>query len=261
MAESARWYTKEGVDVYTVVGKNGKERPVNVSDARHMDLVPSITSVLRLIRNEGIDRYRMMQYIQAARTAPTIEGESERDMVERIIRDADEHSKKARDFGTDIHRIIEGLIKGENVSNVSDFTENQQLIIFDLSRYIEQNGFKGKTEVVLVNDEFGGRLDFIGETKGCPYFICDWKTQATADKFNYYPEWLYQLGAQWMLAYSNWAKDVHAEMPTRVATLAISTIVPGLIEFKTYTEEELEYGRNAFRAILNAFYILKKMEE
>jgi hypothetical protein len=254
--EANRWYSPSGEEVYRIIGANGKERDVNIRDARRLELKPSITTILRLVRNEGIDRYRMMQYISAARTAPSIEGETEQEMIERIINDADEHSRNARTFGTDIHRIIEGLINGSNVAEVAEFSTSQQLVIFELAEYIKNMEFVGDCERVIVGEHFGGRLDFVGTVKGHDRpLIIDFKTQSTSDKFKFYPEWLYQLGGQWMLM---WEADKKPQFD--IATLAISTIVPGLIELKVYPESDLDHGSNVFEKLLYAFYAIKKLE-
>ena len=48
-AESGHWYTRGGEPAYTVTGKNGKERNTTLRDARTMNLVPSVTTVLKVL--------------------------------------------------------------------------------------------------------------------------------------------------------------------------------------------------------------------
>ena len=47
-SESGHWYDATGAARYTITGKNGKERPTTLRDARELGLVPSVTSILRL---------------------------------------------------------------------------------------------------------------------------------------------------------------------------------------------------------------------
>jgi hypothetical protein len=51
MAEFAtsggHWYGLDGTPRYTITGKNGKERNTTLRDARVMNLVPSVTTIIR----------------------------------------------------------------------------------------------------------------------------------------------------------------------------------------------------------------------
>ena len=51
----ARYYDKNGNIINSVIGKNGKERNVTIADARVMSLVPSVTTILKIKANEGLD--------------------------------------------------------------------------------------------------------------------------------------------------------------------------------------------------------------
>ena len=43
LSESGHWYDHTGESKYTIVGKNGKERPTTLRDARKHCYVPSVT--------------------------------------------------------------------------------------------------------------------------------------------------------------------------------------------------------------------------
>jgi (2R)-ethylmalonyl-CoA mutase len=53
--ESSHWYSQDGSPAYRIIGKNGKERNTNVRDARELNLVPSVTTVLGLVAKPGLD--------------------------------------------------------------------------------------------------------------------------------------------------------------------------------------------------------------
>ena len=47
-SESNHWYTRDGVPQYTVEAKKGGQRNTTLRDARVMNLVPSVTTVLNV---------------------------------------------------------------------------------------------------------------------------------------------------------------------------------------------------------------------
>ena len=45
-SESSHWYTREGAPKYTVEAKNGNPRNTTLADARKLNLVPSVTTII-----------------------------------------------------------------------------------------------------------------------------------------------------------------------------------------------------------------------
>jgi len=76
-AESTHWYTREGVPMYTVEAKNGNQRPTTLRDARALDLVPSVTTVLNVAAKPGLEAWKQRQLLLAALTLPRSEDEAE----------------------------------------------------------------------------------------------------------------------------------------------------------------------------------------
>lgn len=113
IAESTHWYDKEGRPRYTVIGKNGNERPTTLRDARQMGLYPSVTSIIRVAAAPGLENWKIDQALMAALTLPRLEGESLDDFMARAKKDAKEQGIKAAERGTEIHAAIElGFAKG-----------------------------------------------------------------------------------------------------------------------------------------------------
>ena len=62
-SEKGHWYTLEGKPLYTLVGKNGKERNTNLRDARKLNLVPSVTTILDVAAKPGLVNWQINQGI------------------------------------------------------------------------------------------------------------------------------------------------------------------------------------------------------
>jgi hypothetical protein len=116
-SEAGHWYTKQGEPAYTVVGKNGKERPTTVRDARKMGLVPSVTTVIKEAYSFSLENWKINQAIMAALTMPMPEVKmSAEDLVAKIRQDSQEQAKKAAERGTHIHAVIQSAFEGNPVS-------------------------------------------------------------------------------------------------------------------------------------------------
>jgi precorrin-2 methylase len=112
-AESTHWYDREGKPAYTVKAKDGTDRPTTLRDARKLNLVPSVTSIIKCAAAPGLQIWMQQQVLLAALTLPKVAGESEKEYLDRIITDSQEQARKARERGTAIHAAIQGFYQGE----------------------------------------------------------------------------------------------------------------------------------------------------
>ena len=101
-AESVHWYKKDGSPQYTVKAKDGSNRPTTLRDARAMQLVPSVTTILKVAAKPALEAWKMEQMLLAALTLPRLEGESEKDLINRIAFDSKETGKQAAERGSRI---------------------------------------------------------------------------------------------------------------------------------------------------------------
>ena len=113
IAESTHWYKQDGSPQYTVIGKNGKERNATLRDARELNLVPSVTTILQVPAKPALTNWLIDQALLSALTLPKIEGESLDDFKARAKADSKEQVTEAADIGTSIHAEIEKGFKGE----------------------------------------------------------------------------------------------------------------------------------------------------
>src|SRR5688500_8209761 len=94
-AESLHWYTREGETAYEVVGANGVTRSTNLRDARKLNLVPSVTTIIKSASAPGLERWKLDQMMHAALTLPRMDGEPEGAWIDRVWNDSRETGKKA----------------------------------------------------------------------------------------------------------------------------------------------------------------------
>src|SRR3990172_3111757 len=80
-SESGHWYLPDGTPFYTIVGKNGVERPVTLRDARPKGAYPSVTGITDCAAKPGLENWKREQMKLAALTLPRMPGEKEKDWV------------------------------------------------------------------------------------------------------------------------------------------------------------------------------------
>lgn len=239
-SESNHWYTREGAPMYSVPNRTGGQRATTLRDARKLNLVPSVTTILGLIAKPGLNVWLQRQVLLAALTLPRIEGETEGDYVSRIMRDAKEQGRKAADAGTEIHASIQGHYEGSPTGNHLDHVGACVLSIesaFGHRKWTAEKAFAHP-------DGFGGKCDLHADG-----FVIDIKTKefASQDDVPMYEENMIQLAAY---------RHGLGLDGARCANVFVSRSVPGLVAVKEWSEEDLKRGLEMFKSLL-AFWKLR----
>lgn len=188
--ESGHWYDRDGNPAYTIIGKNGKERNTTVADARKLDLVPSVTTILSVAAKPGLNTWLQQQVLYAALTLPRLEDESEEDWLIRVMSDAKSTGKNAADRGTRMHGVLECFYRSEVASIWPIYViETDQAV----REYFGEQNWIAETSAAS-EDGFGGKVDlWSDEGDG---IVIDFKTKdGSLDKVAAYHEHLMQLAA------------------------------------------------------------------
>jgi hypothetical protein len=249
-AESVHWYQQDGAPQYTVKAKDGSDRPTTLRDARKMDLVPSVTTVLKIAAKPGLEAWKQEQMLLAALTLPRDPGESEKDFIARIVFDSKETAKSAAERGTRIHESIEAWFGGKKDVEHKDIAKAFEESIFNHFKthpfqpwLVERSfasalGFGGKVDLYCAADEHAP-VGIVLDAKS--------KDFGPDDKVEAYDEHLLQLAA-----YRHGLGVPHA----RCANVFVSRTHPGLVKVVEWSEEELVKGWEMFQCLLR-FWKLK----
>ena len=91
-----------------------------LADARKLNLLPSVTTVLRILDKPALNEWKIEQGVLAVMTTPQLPGEEMDAFIHRVLhveKVQDQEGKKARDRGTDIHAALESYFLGREVSD------------------------------------------------------------------------------------------------------------------------------------------------
>jgi hypothetical protein len=237
---SSHFYTKDGVPAYDA----------DLRKARKEGFLPSVTTILKLLAQPGLEVWKQNNLLQSALTLPKIDGETLDMYAKRVAIDSQEQSLKARENGISIHDFAQCCIENKEFKGIIK-EETKKLI----ENWIYKNIKSGVCEQVIYNKLYAGRVDFHGYLSTGEYALIDFKTQGTKAKVTYYIEWLYQLAAY---RYDVWniSKVIN---PPICMSVVIST-TENLIESKTYQEKDITNAKEIFDLLVQLFYKIKKLE-
>lgn len=173
-SDSCHWYAADGTPAYEqpCKSKPGEMRPTTIRDARTLNLVPSVTTIIRCAAQPGLERWKQQSLLHAALTLPRIDGETEDDFAKRALEDAAAQSLAAREKGTMIHGVIEQFFDGVDPS--PEMKPYAMAAFHAVTDVLPAAEWKAEKSFACA-DGYGGKVDLHGTS---PEFVCDFKTKS-----------------------------------------------------------------------------------
>lgn len=194
--------------------------PTTLRHAREQNLLPSVTTILKVLDKPALTSWLIEQAVLACMTSPAKDGETIDDFVKRILhteKQQDSESQKARDLGTNIHAAIESGLNGTPFDNALS-----PYVLPAISTCEIALGKCLFTEKIVTGQGYAGKVDCAFQNSHTITLV-DFKTTKKLPKESY-PEHRLQLSA-YAQALGN-----TADVPVVTANLYISTIAPGEIK-------------------------------
>ena len=240
VAESTHWYDRAGNPAYTVKAKDGTERPTTLRDARKLDLLPSVTTVIRCADKPALTNWMVDQGILAALTLPRNVGESESDWLKRVKQDSKEQARKAAARGTLIHGAIQGHYEGTPPD--TEYWPHVQAATHEVA------GWSPDSEEWVAERSFACRMGYGGKVDLSAFdmdsgFVLDFKTKefAPGDDLKTWDEHAMQLAAY---------REGLGYPDARCAIVYVSVTHPGIASLIEIEEAELKKGWKCFYSLL-----------
>ena len=240
------WYDNiTGEPRYEIPYADGRPgKTPTLTDARKLNLVPSVTSVLGILDKPGLNTWKVDQAVLAALTNPVIhDGMPQDEMLAIIRRDAEAYSKMAMQRGSDIHDTIEKCFAGTPYAN--EYVPHASAAI-DLI-YMTAGAQYWQVEAHLPGGlGYGGRCDLYNDE-----YLVDFKTKEfnehdiDAGKVKGWPEQEVQLVA-YDLGFGGG--------PRRLVNVFVSTTVPGLVHWFEWPAKNYDNAVEKWWATLNCWY-------
>jgi hypothetical protein len=230
--ENAHWYSRNGEPCHTVIAKGtGRPRPTTVADARKMGLLPSVTSIQKILAKPQLESWKIEQACLALLTAPRRKDEQDDAFVKRVLQDEkqqDEVRDAAADLGTRIHAAIALGLEGK------PFDAALKVHVHPALDWVKKAGITPTLiEQTIVGDGYAGTVDLRG-TLGDGLVLVDWKSTNSVPKDKPWDDHPVQVGA-YAVAWLNSLGEIQ-KAPLRCFVGYISTKEPGV--FKVFEVED-----------------------
>jgi hypothetical protein len=186
--EGNHWYTVDGMAAHTQPTKKGAKnpfRPTTIKDAKEQKLLPSVSSILKVVANPALDRWKMMKVAEACYKQPPIGDESLDDYTRTVLDKAFDEASSAADLGTRIHANIEAQLTGKLLPHMEPEALQPALAALDKVREMGLLIEASEERVVCKRHGFAGTCDLVFAhriAKGIDYHgVLDFKTTKTKE--------------------------------------------------------------------------------
>lgn len=237
---ASHWYDRTGKPMHFIERSDGQgTRPATLRDAKKLGLLPSPTSILKVLRAPQLEAWLQEQCCLAVLTAPRKPGEELDAFVKRVLqeeRQQDEQAKAARDLGTAIHDGIEQVLKGGKCP------KELEAFVMPAVAEMMQFGELKATEEVVVGDRCAGRLDArFWDDEALRMTVCDIKTTGNPPKYGSWLEHKLQL---------SFYAEALPPMEIQTANVYISTKEAGVVVVDVHKDWRQTYERG-FKPLLD----------
>lgn len=240
---ASHFYYPDGHPAYEWPRVDGKGMTkTTVAHARKFGLLPSPTTILRLLAKPQLDTWKQEQAALAVLTSPRRDGEELDAFVHRVLqvdRDQDSERDAAADAGTAIHDAIECSLN--DVEYDPQWKPYVDAVRRELSRY----GRVVFTEKILVGDGYAGRTD-CGLESDSFITVVDFKGCKKLPRYAY-DEHLMQ-GAAYAAALGN-----TGDKQVQVLIVYIDRNIPGEVATFSLWPWTDEYAK--FRCLVKYFHL------
>lgn len=170
------WYTKSGAPMHYVPNKStGGTRDTNLTDAKKLNLSPSVTTILKVLDKPPLNRWIVDQALMSALTLPQKEGETLDEFKRRAAIDSKKEAREAAKIGTQIHDDIERVFKGLNTLVHHDIAREAHDYIVKLTGI--KNGWVAEQSFSSPAG-FGGKVDLFHPEEN---IVLDYKSKDIKD--------------------------------------------------------------------------------
>jgi hypothetical protein len=244
-SSGGHWYQTDGKPCHTVIGKNGNERNTTLRDARTMNLLPSVTTILKTLAAPQLTRWMVENAIIAALTATQGEDEDLQQFAVRVADEAGSVASTAADFGTRFHAMMEEIAKG----NTEDLILDKDLIpYFPFAMEWMREHVKEviSTEQCIVGEGYAGTADLLVLNHDDERVLFDFKTKQLKRDAK-------TGGWKKPVVYDNWEQQLAAYGEVlnadRVANVIVNSREPGPFTTLVHKDEKRTKGWAVFQGV------------
>jgi hypothetical protein len=242
-SEGGHWYTQAGVPCYELPNKSkpGEMRPTTKTDARKLNLSPSVSGVAGTLAAPALERWKRTQLLLCSAELRRDPLEGDQAWMDRVTALYSERTTSARDLGTLVHGCIEKHLAGERYDQT--YAKHVQAALAEFDQWCGLDGLRSEKSFAHPLG-YGGKCDAHKEG-----FVSDFKTKefGKGDLPSIYDNHKIQLAAY---------REGLGMSSARCAIIYVSTSVPGLTHLVELSEEALDRGWRIFERLVDTWQVV-----
>lgn len=180
---SGRWYDHQGNLYGQVPTKAGGWRDFDLRDARKVDALGSVTTILGILAKPGLVRWQVLEGIKAAYNFIPLGSdpvyETREEYYPYVYNLAQEYTHWTQSFGNATHWWLNKKLRAVETTEIPPMIAGSEECADGVLEWLNSNGYEfALTEHRFARQDLGyaGTVDLIGTRYGSPV-ICDLKTQ------------------------------------------------------------------------------------
>lgn len=243
---AGHWYDRTGKPAYEQPNKSkpGEFRPTTLRDAKKLDLVPSVTGIIKMADKPALNRWMMGEVMKAALTIPAEPDESASDYEARLWEESSRVGRESAEKGTKIHGYIEAFYQNGTVTDEGKpFIESVTTAIRE--HFGEQVWSAEKSFASQLG--FGGKIDLHSHS-----VILDYKTKEN-NKFDFKESMTYIENKMQLSAYRKGLELPEALIANVYIGRDLQEDGTALVKIETHNEDHWQH----FECLLNYWKLCK----
>ncbi len=254
------FYKLDGTPCHTQPNKSkpGEFRPSTIADAKRLGLLPSVSTITKVLHAPGLETYKMKEVAKQCFANPAHPGEEEEQYVRAMVEKSSEDAAGAANTGVVIHSALEAHFRNEpcpvETIEIGHMVYHIDTFIQPAIKLIQEHGWEiVASEKVLVNakEGYAGTTDLIIKTRDGEVGIADFKSKRSKPGKKIEPSETHPCQ---IAAYSM----AHWGCLGFGANVYISTTEPGRVEIIPYSHKELHESWLAFLAMRDLYVWLNQ---
>jgi hypothetical protein len=226
---------------------------VGLKEARTKGYYPSMTSVIKMLDNYALGKYKQEQVAGWCAQHPRDADQSIETYVDLAIEGGGQHSLEARDRGQVIHNGLELFSQTGDDSALGEFKPTVEPYLKWREANVSQS-LMAEASLVDHDLKVAGTVDEVVVLADGSYAVLDTKSQGVKKRPSYYDEWLFQLAGykHILVRQGTIPKD------TKLLSVIINTAGDPACHVKEWNEDKEKWGLEVILKLIELWHIKNK---
>jgi hypothetical protein len=218
---------------------------------KNINLFPSVTTILKMIPNPFLDKWKCSKYVELARKYPEKCPQEISDLAWGQVRDPYGNMLSSSDFGTLAHKCLEDYINGDDMDEA--WHEFVSKVIFEID---DLNLSDIKSEYLIADEQLrvAGTIDLLAK-KDDRYVLLDYKFRNCKGTGKFYDSDCYQLSIESFFV----QQKFNLTYLPKICSICVD-VNTGLPYLKWWSQKKLDKGIQVFLDARDLYFTMNNLD-